>query len=258
MSLGSGNNNSSHGGAPFGGPSASPLAPHQMSFRRAPVTLGLIVFMTVVEVASMLSTDLRLESRQNYAISTLMIELFVRGEMPWSETYRFLSHAALHGFPVHLLMNMAALAILGPPVERALGMAKYIGFFLLVAIGGAFGHWAWDALMLAFDGLSIIDARGRVAPYSNIPLVGASGAIFGVLAADVWIRTVAIAQAHPMMRHQLPSPMSYMLRTSAIILGLNIAISFLDMGISGAAHVGGYIVGLACAPFLHRGERRYG
>ena len=226
---------------------AAPLGPHKMSFAGAPLTLGLIVFMSVIELASVLSPALRLEARVDYAISTIAIELFLHGQMPVNEMHRFVTHAFLHGFPLHLLLNMAVLAILGPPAERALGVARYGLFFLIVAVAGAFGQWGWDAAAAAIDGTSIL--ASTTVDY-RIPLVGASGAIFGVLAIDMWTRASAIRAAPPELRRRLPSPQTYLVRNAGMIIALNVAIGLVGLGISGAAHIGGFVVGLALAPLL--------
>lgn len=75
-------------------------------------------------------------------------------------TYMF-----LHGSFLHLLFNMFTLYFLGPETERAMGSKHFLAMYLISGVLGGLG-WIW---------LSPVR--------SNIPCVGASGAIFGVLAA---------------------------------------------------------------------------
>lgn len=73
------------------------------------------------------------------------------------------SHQFLHGGMMHLISNMLFLLICGFAVEAAIGHWKFLGFYVVSGIGGGLLH-----LLFNLD--------------SNTPLVGASGAISGVMA----------------------------------------------------------------------------
>jgi len=70
----------------------------------------------------------------------------------------------LHGGIMHLLGNMLYLWIFGDNVEDAMGSVRFLGFYLLCGVAAAL-------------------AQITAGPSSSIPMVGASGAIAGVLAA---------------------------------------------------------------------------
>jgi membrane associated rhomboid family serine protease len=70
----------------------------------------------------------------------------------------------LHGGPEHLLGTLWFLWIFGDNVEDAMGRARYLGFYLLT-------------------GCFAIAAQAAMTPASEIPIVGASGAIAGILGA---------------------------------------------------------------------------
>jgi len=80
------------------------------------------------------------------------------------QTFSFLSYMFLHGGFLHLLGNMWSLYIFGDNVEDRLGSLRYLAFYLLCGITSGFSH-----LILNID--------------SNIPTIGASGAIAGVMGA---------------------------------------------------------------------------
>ncbi len=82
-------------------------------------------------------------------------------------TYQF-----LHADIAHLLANMIFLWVFGDDIERALGRWRYLAFYLLSGIVGAL-------VFVAID------------PYSQIELIGASGAIAGVVVAYVMLRPCA-------------------------------------------------------------------
>ena len=74
----------------------------------------------------------------------------------------------LHGGWMHLLVNMLFLFVFGDNIEDALGHGRFLVFYLLCGIAAA--------------------RRTRSpAPQSNVPLVGASGAIAGMIAAYMMI-----------------------------------------------------------------------
>jgi membrane associated rhomboid family serine protease len=81
---------------------------------------------------------------------------------PEGEVGKIFSSMFLHADFMHLLWNMIFLHIFGDNVEDALGKARYLGFYLLAGAAGAI-------------------AQHMIAPLSTVPMVGASGAIAGVL-----------------------------------------------------------------------------
>ena len=83
---------------------------------------------------------------------------------PLNEAVTLLSHMFLHGGLAHLAGNMLFLWLFGDNVEDALGHGRYACFYLASGVVAAL-------------------AQVASTPHSTIPMVGASGAISGVLAA---------------------------------------------------------------------------
>lgn len=75
-----------------------------------------------------------------------------------------LSNILLHASLAHLAGNMLFLWVFGDNVEDAMGHARFLAFFFLCGLGGSLAH-------------------ALVYPSSDQPLIGASGAISGVIAA---------------------------------------------------------------------------
>lgn len=138
-----------------------------------------------------------------------------------------LSYAMLHGDWMHLGMNGVALFALGGACWRIMGTTRFFIFFALTAIAGA--------LLFAL-----------IRPEEQGPLVGASGAIFGLIAAvkrvEFRIRTLqgeAMTQA--------------ILRFMALIVALNVVLGVATGGfMAWEAHIGGFILGWAITPWLTR------
>ncbi len=145
----------------------------------------------------------------------------------------------LHGGLLHLGGNMLYLWVFGNNIEDAMGHGRYLLFYLACGVAAA--------LTMAF-----------VSPYSLIPMVGASGAISGVLGAYVLL--------YPRAKVRVIVPLGilfYPFRVGAIwVVGFWFALQLFNAVMSDAtqpgvawwAHVGGFVVGLALTPVLKSGE----
>ncbi|MBI2676229.1 MAG: rhomboid family intramembrane serine protease [Candidatus Aenigmarchaeota archaeon] len=78
--------------------------------------------------------------------------------------WQFLTYMFLHASLPHIFLNMFALLIFGLSVESAMGRSNFLLLYILSGLGSAFLH-------LAIEGIS------------PVPLLGASGAVFGIMAA---------------------------------------------------------------------------
>ena len=150
------------------------------------------------------------------------------------EYLTFITSSFLHGDIWHLAGNMLFLWVFGDNVEDALGHVRYLIFYLLCAVAGAFVH-------------------GLVAPDSQEPLIGASGAIAGVVTAYLVL--------HPRVKIWILAFARIPLRIPAyIIIALWIALQFVMFAIGGddriswACHVGGILAGAVLVLILRRGD----
>jgi membrane associated rhomboid family serine protease len=126
------------------------------------------------------------------------------------EYYRLITAAFLHSTtPLHILFNMWALMVVGPPLEQALGRLRFTTVYLMSALGGSVLFYYLGA--------------------ANVPSVGASGAIFGLFGA--WF---VVAR-----RLRLDA------RGIVVLIAINLVISFTIPNIAWQAHVGGLITGAA-------------
>jgi membrane associated rhomboid family serine protease len=140
-----------------------------------------------------------------------------------AEPWRFLTSAFEHspGQVLHILFNMYALWVLGQYLEPMLGRLRFAALYLICAIGGSVGY-----LLLTSPQL---DPASGV--YYWVPVVGASGAVFGLFGALLVLN-----------RH--------LGRSSGPIIGViavNAVIGFVVPGIAWQAHLGGLLTGMALA-----------
>jgi membrane associated rhomboid family serine protease len=200
------------------------------------VTIGLIVINAVV----FLTTTVGGEQFTNAAVLGLgFIPSVVHDTAELSpeyivipETFSYLTYSFLHADIFHLGGNMLFLWVFGDNVEDALGHVRYLLFYLACAAGGAFFH-------------------GLVGPDSQAPLIGASGAIAGVVTAYLIL--------HPRVKIWILAFARIPLRIPAfIVLALWILLQFVMFAaggedqISWACHVGGIISGAVLVLILRR------
>jgi membrane associated rhomboid family serine protease len=143
------------------------------------------------------------------------------------QVWRFITFQFLHASPGHLFYNMLALFFFGPIMESYLGSRRYLLFYLLCGVAGAFSYlvlWGMHLLVTA----------------SWQPLVGASAGIFGIL--------IAAAQVAPDSVVLIWGIVPMRLRLMAWILLAIAVYTVLTMGQNAggeAAHLGGAIAGVA-------------
>ena len=120
---------------------------------------------------------------------------------------RLITSAFLHYGLVHILFNMIALMMIGPYLERLLGMWRFGAVYLLGALGASLSVYAFDNQYVA--------------------VAGASGAIYGLFAAAL------------LLARELQLNMQWLVGTIVI----NFVFTFSVPGISKLGHIGGFIAG---------------
>lgn len=145
---------------------------------------------------------------------------------PWRMLTSVFTHST--GFLFHVLFNMYALWLFGRHLEQVIGRAAFLTLYLFSGLGGSLGVMLW-----AYADPSTI----------GVPTVGASGAIFGVMAATLIAHRAA----------------GVSIVSLAVLVAINFAIGLLPgAAISWQAHLGGMVVGAATMWLLlaTRGPRR--
>jgi membrane associated rhomboid family serine protease len=141
----------------------------------------------------------------------------------------------MHGGWMHLLSNMLYLWIFGNNIEDAMGHWRFIAFYLICGIAAVFAQVLPD-------------------PDSTIPMIGASGAISGVLGAYLLL--------YPHAKVLMAIPLGilfYTVRISAgyvliFWFGMQLFSSYMtgqqQGGVAFGAHIGGFLAGMALIPFF--------
>jgi len=150
---------------------------------------------------------------------------------PGEGYYTLLSSMFMHGGWLHIIGNMWFLWIFGNNVEDAMGSLRFVAFYLLCGLGAA-------GLQIAAD------------PASTIPMVGASGAIGGVMGAYVFL--------YPRVQVHLLIFLGFFVTTIAVpaifmlgywflvqVFGGFTSLNAAGGGVAFWAHVGGFVAGVS-------------
>lgn len=169
-----------------------------------------------------------------------MIPIVVRDlypqPLPWLPGWAtFGTYAFLHADWLHLLTNMLFLWIFGDNIEDAMGHARFLIFYFACSVLAALTYFAFN-----FDG--------------NGPLVGASGAVAGVMGAYILLfphaRVIVLARLI-IIPIPLPVPAFLMLgfwiatQVFAVLVGSEEPVAWW-------AHLGGFVAGIVLAVLLKR------
>ncbi len=124
------------------------------------------------------------------------------------EPWRFVTYALVHAGVLHFAFNMIVLWMVGPTIEQRIGKLPFLAAYVVSAAGAAVAV-AW------------------LTPTTAV--VGASGAIYALFGMMIGMQRM-VGRVQPAL---------------LLIVGVNLAITFLFGGISWPAHVGGLVIGLA-------------
>jgi membrane associated rhomboid family serine protease len=188
----------------------------------APITRALIGMNVVIY----LITVVQGQGGLNNPGGRLFIQWVLYG--PWVEHggwYRLVTAMFLHASILHIAFNMYVLWAIGTPVEQYLGRIRYIGLYFVSGLAGS---------------------AGGLLQAPHTPILGASGAIFGVLGAMMIIEW----QITGRLAGQAMS-----------LIAINLVLSFVIPNVSWGGHVGGLIGGvLIMLAYAHwrDGRAQYG
>jgi membrane associated rhomboid family serine protease len=210
-----------------------PLYDDNPTTRRPYVTIGLIVACTLVYLWQ-ISLDPRSAQAAVYSLGFIPAVIFGQAQLPDQLAVvpagaTILTSMFLHGSLMHLVGNLLYLWIFGNNIEDACGHVRFLAFYILCGTIAAFAQALPD-------------------PASEIPMIGASGAISGVLGAYLVL--------FPHARVHVLIPFGFLF-IHPLKAGWVLAFWFVFQLVSGVmadpaeggvafwAHVGGFVGGMA-------------
>ncbi|EWY40981.1 membrane protein [Skermanella stibiiresistens SB22] len=208
----------------------------------APAPYATVAIVTLCVVLFAAQGALSEPAAWNFVLGFAMIPGVVMGDRPlpagiptFGGVFSLFSAMFLHADSWHLIGNMLFLWLFGDSVETAIGHLRFTLFYLLCGLGGAAGQILSD-------------------PGSLEPVVGASGAISGVLAAAVVL--------HPRSPLSIPLPGGVRFRLPVpvyVALGGWLGIQIMEAVTGGPdntvawwAHLGGFLTGAVLVAIFRR------
>lgn len=187
-------------------------------FTTIPVTMTLIALNAILHILTMVSAfvsskDVVTALMNNYAGPLFRQLALFSIDVSQGQWWRVLTSGFLHFGPLHLLLNMYMLFILGVAIEQMVGRWKFLGAYLVSLLGGSLAVMMFSPLSFA---------------------AGASGALFGMMGCYAVLALVRKAD----------------MRAIITLLVLNVIVTFVIPGISIAAHLGGLATGIIVAVAL--------
>ncbi|KAB2937572.1 MAG: rhomboid family intramembrane serine protease [Hyphomicrobium sp.] len=203
------------------------------------VTVGLIaanVIVFILEVSGLSNAavaSFAVTPRELFGNTVLLApSSFGEDSLPIGEQATLLTYMFFHADVFHLVGNMLFLWVFGDNVEDAMGHTRFLAFYLACGVFAGLFH-AW------------------MLPDSDLPLIGASGAVAGVIAAYLML--------HPRVGVWVLAFKVIPLRiTAGLALGVWIALQVVmvampDVGpVAWWAHIGGLIAGAVLILFMRR------
>lgn len=160
-----------------------------------------------------------------------MFALFPYKILNGIDLWTIITHMFLHAGFLHIFLNMYALLIFGPECEKEFGHIKFLIIYILSGVSGAILH-------------------SLLTPFKYTPAVGASGAVFGIMAA--------YAVLYPRRRLMMFVFVGFLILPAwALLLFFFLMETLLGLvayasGVAHLAHVGGMILGAAYTFFYKK------
>jgi rhomboid protease GluP len=144
--------------------------------------------------------------------------------------YRTFTHMFLHFGIQHLLNNMIVLGVIGDNLERLVGKGKYLFIYLSAGILAGLASMVYNMVQ---DTIAVS--------------AGASGAIFGVVGAMLYIVAVNRGRVEDISTKQL-----------GLFALLSLYSGFTNQGVDNTAHIGGFLAGIILAMIVYRRPKMEG
>ena len=148
------------------------------------------------------------------------------------ESLTLVTYVFLHAGWMHLIGNMLFLWVFGDNVEDAMGHARFLVFYLLCGVAGGIAH-------------------ALANPTSEAPLIGASAAVAGTLAAYLMLHPRVKLWVLVLGRIPLKISARWIIGTWILFQVVNLVIA-LDRETAYWAHIGGLVAGAVLIPFMRR------
>lgn len=202
------------------------------------VTIALIITNFAVFLTTNLSIPAAEANNLAFSYGVIPAVLFDLRDLPrhlavLPDELTLISYMFLHGSWMHLIGNMMFLWVFGDNVEDAMGHFRFLVFYLAC---GAFAGFLHSYMM----------------PGSELPLIGASGAVAGVIAAYLVLHPRVKIWVLVLWRIPLRIPALWALGFWVVLQIFSLLTALEDENTAWWAHIGGMIAGAILIVFMRR------
>ena len=200
------------------------------------VTKNIIIACVVMYLIDFVVTHLGFQFHDFYLKELLGLVPALVKEKGW--IWQFVTYIFMHGHPLHLLLNMLILWYFGSEIESKLGRDHFLFYFLLCGIGAGIFNYGVNLIFSDVTKLSH-------------PIIGASGAIFGILAAY----GIFFGERYFLVFFVFPMKAKYFVLVMALVELITGVESSAQDNVAHFAHIGGMIVGAVYLYFRYLSPR---
>lgn len=198
------------------------------------------------------------ENSPSFSISNFFALHDVRSE--YFKPHQLITHIFMHGGWTHLFFNMFALWMFGSILENLWGSKRFLTFYILCGLGAALLHLAtlYVEMMPEWENFKTLhpmvqdELRYNPRFKFNVPTVGASGSVFGCLAAFGYLFPNSLIYLYFFFPVKAKW---FVIFYAAMELWLGVRNSAGD-NVAHWAHLGGALVGFLLVLFWNRTNRR--
>lgn len=214
-----------------------PIRDHNPSHKFPFTTISIVIITSIVFFLEITAPDFETFITQ-FAVTPVNVSL---GNI--SSLLPFIYSMFLHAGWFHIISNMWFLWIFGDNVEALLGDLGFLAFYLISGLGAGLLQYV-------------------INPTSSIPMLGASGAIAGVLGAYIIMypnhKIDTLVPGFAGFMHRVELPASIMLGywfVIQIFSGLGSLATSFEGGVAWWAHIGGFVTGVILIKIIPHKER---
>ena len=227
--------------------SAEQVTPGQPAVNLAPAVTVALVLMGLIQAVRSFLLPVSLDNELLYWFAFIPeIAGYGVGGLV-HELWAGVTYSLLHGGWAHFVMNAVWLAIFGSPLALRIGTIPFVVFWIVTAFAAALFHFAID-------------------PFGASILVGASGAISGMMGAAARLGFRVDRTSRPRAFAGRPLTFSEVLRSRAVLgfvavwllvnLLTGLFVSVGDSAIAWQAHIGGFVAGFLLLPLFPKRDPR--
>src|SRR3954453_22592987 len=182
-------------------------------------------------------------------------------QSPYFKPWQFLTHMFMHGGWDHLFFNMFALWMFGSILENVWGPKRFLTFYIICGLGAALCHMVvlyfnTQNLIGDYNSLSLMEQQTYAAKFYrqlNEPTLGASGAIFGCLAAFGYL----FPNTYIYLYFFFPIKAKWFV---ILYAGFELVMAVQNTGgdnVAHVAHLGGALAGFLMVYFWNKNKKRF-